>query len=493
VALSSQLTTLHARVRRYVPGASLPVPLDAAGVRHLLRRTTWGATPALVEEVTRDPQAWFESQLAPTGIDDSTCDGYAARFPKPQRTTAQVRAADGNGSWGTMQELGMVALARYTWSRRQLFEVLCDFWSNHLNATCPSADVWDNRHTYDRDVIRRHALGSFEEMLIASAKHPAMLRYLDNASSTKRSPNENYAREVMELHTVGVDAGYGEAGVKAAARVFTGMTVDSNGAYSYDAGRHDTSAASVVGWSTSAHDATQGEAVAVDLLRHLARHSATATTIARKLAVRFVSDAPPASLVQRLATAYSEGGTQVLPVLRTLFSSDEFWASAGQKTRRPLEGYVAAVRAVGATPGPEAWGGIDDLYWQTRELGHQPLAWAPPDGYPDAAPAWRSAGATMQRWNATTGMVHGWWPKKLVRPAVETWLPGAAPTAFGGLVDAVVQRYLGRSPTPTERAALLGFTEHAAGDALSPKDAWVSARLPQLVATVLNSPGHMER
>ena len=493
MALSSQLTTLHARVRRYVPGASLPVPLDAAGVRHLLRRTTWGATPALVEEVTRDPQAWLEAQLAPTGIDDATCEGYLTRFPKVARTTAEVRAQDSTGSGGTMGEVGMATLARYTWSRRQLFEVVCDFWSNHLNATCPSTDVWDNRHTYDRDVIRAHALGSFEDMLIASAKHPAMLRYLDNTSSSKKAPNENYAREVMELHTVGVDAGYGEAGVKAAARVFTGMTIDKNGGYTYDAARHDTSAASILGWSTPAHAAASGEAVATDFLRYLARHPATATTIARKLAVRFVSDAPPASLVADMAAAYSTGGTQVLPVLRVLFASDEFWASANQKTRRPLEGYVAAVRAVGSTPAGDGYGGIDAMYWQSRDLGHQPLAWAPPNGYPDVAVAWRSAGGTLQRWNTTTAVAHGWWPKALARPGVESVLPNPLPSTFGALVDALVQRYLGRGPTPTERAALLGFTEHAAADALSPKDAWVSSRLPQLVATVLNSPGHMER
>jgi len=493
VTLSPQLATLHARVRRHVPGASLPAPLDAAGVRHLLRRTTWGATPALVAEVTRDPQAWFDAQLAPETVDDATCEGYLTRFPKVQRTIAQVRAQDNSGSGGTMGEVGMATLTRYTWSRRQLFEVVCDFWSNHLNATCPSTDVWDNRHEYDRDVIRRHAFGSFEEMLVASARHPAMLRYLDNASSTRRSPNENYAREVMELHTVGVDAGYGEAGVKAAARVFTGMTISGNGSFTYDAARHDTSAASVLGWSTPAHAAAQGEAVAVDLLRHLARHPSTATAIARKLAVRFVSDDPPAPLVADMAAAYSAGGTQVVPVLRVLFASDEFWASAGQKTRRPLEGYVAAVRAVGSTPAGDGYGGIDAMYWQTRDLGHQPLAWAPPNGYPDVAVAWRSAGGTMQRWNATTNLAHGWWPKTLARPGVESVLPNPLPTTFGGLVDVVVHRYLGRGPTPTERAALLGFTEHAAGDALSPKDAWVSSRLPQLVATVLNSPGHMER
>ncbi|WP_194903921.1 DUF1800 domain-containing protein [Quadrisphaera sp. INWT6] len=494
MALSPQLAALHARIRRHVPGAGLPTPLDAAAVRHLVRRATWGATPGMHEEVARDPRAWFDAQLEPSTVEDGACDGYVARFTKLRRTTAQVRAADSVGSYDTMHELGMATLARYTWSRRQLFEVLCDFWSNHLNVTNPSTDVWDNRHDYDASVIRRHATGSFEEMLVASAKHPAMLRYLDNASSTKQAPNENYAREVMELHTVGVGAGYGEAGVRSVARVLTGLTVDdATGAYRFDAARHDTSAASVLGWSTPAHAAGEGEAVAVQLLRHLARHSATAANVARKLVVRFVSDDPPTALVAHLAAVYSANDTQVVPVLRALFASDEFWASAGAKTRRPLEGFLAAVRAVGATPGPTGWGGIDDLYWQTREIGHWPLAWAPPNGFPDVAAAWRSAGSTMERWNSTTTMTHGWWPTKLVRPAVTAALPNPLPSTYGGVVDALVQHYLGRGPTPNERAALLVFTDHAAGDRVAAGDEWVTGRLGFVVSTILNSPGHMER
>ncbi|WP_180357671.1 DUF1800 domain-containing protein [Streptomyces sp. NP160] len=492
MALSAQLTALHDRVRLYEPGG-LPLPLDAAGVRHLVRRLTWGETPGLVDEVRRDPQAWFDAQLDPARIDDSACDGYAARFTKVHRSIGEVRAQEENANWNTMLQLGMVTTARYTWSRRQLFEVLCDFWSNHLNVTCPSSDVWDSRHDYDAAVIRRHALGSFEEMLVASAKHPAMLRYLDNASSTKKAPNENYAREVMELHTVGIAAGYGESGVRAAARVLTGLTVGKDGLYTFDANRHDTSAATVLGWSAPAHSAAEGEATATSLLRHLARHRATATSLARKLAVRFVSDDPPASLVGRLADVYTASGTQVVPVLRALFTSEEFWSSAGKKTRRPLEGYLAVVRMTGSTPGPEGLGGVDDLHWQTREVGHMPLAWAPPNGYPDVAAAWRSAGGTMTRWNASTSVVNGWWPKKLVRPATATVLPDPLPSTFGGLVDALVLRLLGRPATGTERAALLAFTEHAAGDALKPNDQWLGWRLGSVVTTILNSPGHMER
>ena len=124
-----------------------------------------------------------------------------------------------------MNDVLLSTVARALWSKRQVFEVMVDFWSNHLNVTCPSDGVWDNRHLYDRDVIRKHALGSFKDMLVASAKHPSMLVYLNQAESTKDAPNENYGREVLELHTVGVDAGYDENDIYNSAKILTGLTL----------------------------------------------------------------------------------------------------------------------------------------------------------------------------------------------------------------------------------------------------------------------------
>ena len=493
MTLSPAMTALRDRARRHVPGARLPSPLSEGDVRHLVRRLTWGATPALLDEVRRDPQAWLDAQLEPAAVEDGACDALVARFPALQRSVAEVKAAN-DGNWDTMWALGHATMARYTWSRRQLFEVVCDFWSNHLNVTNPSSDVWDTRHDYDARVVRAHALGSFADMLLASARHPAMLRYLDNASSTRSAPNENYARELLELHTVGAGAGYGEAGVRAVARVMTGATVDwRTSAYVYDAGRHDPGAAAVLGWSTGAHAPAAGEAVQADLLRHLALHRSTAEHVARKLCLRFVSDDPPPALVAGLADVYQAQGSRIVPVLRALFASSEFWAARGAKTRRPLEGYVAAVRALGHTPGGDGLGGMDTLYWQAREFGHNPLAWAPPNGYPDVAAAWQSAGSTMTRWNATTQMVNGWWPSTLVRPPATDLLPRPLPATYGQLVDALVQRLLGRPATAREQAALCGFCEKTPGSPLGAGDPWVGPRLSYVVQTVLNSPGHMER
>nr|BFE69595.1 hypothetical protein GCM10020092_028960 [Actinoplanes digitatis] len=145
-----------------------------------------------------------------------------------------VRAGTTRYGWDTMLQLGFATTARAVWSERQLFEVMVDFWSNHLNVTNPSADVWDNRHDYDRTVIRQHTFGRFADMLKAAARHPAMLTYLDNRFSTRTAPNENYGRELLELHTVGL--GYKESDVRNAARLLTGLTVDwDTGRYRYSA------------------------------------------------------------------------------------------------------------------------------------------------------------------------------------------------------------------------------------------------------------------
>ncbi len=495
MTLSPAMTALRDRARRHVRGAALPGPLGEAELRHLVRRATWGASPALLADLAaQGPQAWVDSQLDPASVDDSACDALVARFPQISRSIAAVKAAN-DGNWDTMWALGHATLARCTWSRRQLFEVVCDVWSNHLHVTNPSSDVWDTRHDYDATVIRRHAFGSFTAMLLASARHPAMLRYLDNASSRKGAPNENYARELLELHTVGVGAGYTEADVRAAARVLTGATVDPRtSAYVFDPTRHDTSAATVLGWSTPAHAASAGEAVQESLLRHLATSRATAEHVCRELCRRFVADDPPPVLVGGLADVFVSSGTQVVPVLRALFASREFWESRGAKTRRPLEGYVAAVRVLGYSPGPTGLGDVDTLYWQTRELGHHPLGWAPPNGYPDVAAAWASAGGTLARWNATTTMVNGWYPSRLVRPPHGEVLPRPLPATYGELVHALCRRLLGRPATGTEMSALLGFCDgKQPGSPLRPDDMWVGPRLSYVVQTILNSPGHMER
>ena len=245
-----------------------------------------------------------------------------------------------------MQDLGIAAIVRAAWSERQLFEVMVDFWSNHLNVTNFHDSVWWSRHDYDRGVIRAHALGKFSDMLRASAKHPAMLTYLNNAESTKDNPNENYGRELLELHTVGLDAGYTEDEMRTSALILTGLGVHwyddvDDGTFHYDAENHYTGSVKVLGWSSKNASASNGLTVALDYVDYLAHHPSTARRISTKLCQRFVSDTPPAALVDEMATAYRHNDTAIAPVLRVLFNSNAFHAAKGQKVLRPMQDVIS--------------------------------------------------------------------------------------------------------------------------------------------------------
>ena len=378
-------------------------------------------------------------------------------------------------------------MARAAWSNRQLFESAVNFWNNLLHIAAPSSGVWDSRADYDRTVIRRHALGRFADMLKASARHPAMLTYLDNRSSTKAHPNENYARELMELHTVGMV--YSEADVQAAARLLSGMTVNSAGLYAYDPAKHATGAVSILGFSHANATAAGGEAAALAFLDHLATHPATAERIATKLCQRFVADTAPASLVTKLAKIYLDNGTAIAPVLRALFTSAEFAAAIGAKIRTPFEDLIATIRTLGI--GPEASGvkALDALYNTLVSAGNAPMRWAPPNGFPDVAAAWASPAAFLLRCNNHLNVAAGWYPRELTRPAnMLTSLVPVRPATYGALVDALARRLLGTSMRPEHVAAVTAVAGKTPSSALTAKDTAVNGSLPYLIALVLDSP-----
>jgi len=461
---------------------------------HLLRRATYGPTPAATAEIRRlGAPAWLDRQLKPAAIADPVADTLVSRLPLSGLTIDGIRAKVRGGTlkmygWEAMYQLGCATLARAVWSERQLLEVMVDFWSNHLNVTSPSGDVWDSRPDYDRAVIRPHALGRFADLLKASARHPAMLSYLDNRFSTRAAPNENYGRELLELHTVGL--GYTEADVKNAARLLTGMTVSwDTGRYVYDAGRHATGAVKVLGFRHANPTAAGGAAAAAALLDYLALHPATARRIATKLCVRFVADDPPAALVTRLAKVYLDNRTAIAPVLRALFTSAEFAASVSAKTRTPLEDIVATVRTLGYAPEKSGTQALKALYWITESAGQAPMAWAPPNGYPDVATAWASPSGQLIRWNAHLNIAAGWWPSTLQRPAsLVAAFAGTVPATYGALVDAVATRLVGRTLAPAHTAAITAFYGKTPAAALRSGDAAVGWAFPYLVALLLNSP-----
>ncbi len=488
VRSTASRTTMSART------TATATPTSAAHALHLARRATWGATPAQVAEITaKGATAWVDAQLSPATLADAATSALVAStwpvLDLPIWGVHDTYYPNSTGDLGTAVVESTVA--RALWSTRQLFEVMVEFWTNHLVVTAPRGDAWDSVHRYQIDVIRRFALGRYADLLVAAAKHPAMLEQLDNGSSTKRAPNENFGREVLELHTVGVDGGYLESDIRRSALALTGMSTDrESGEYYYRQIRHHTGALSLLGWS-HANTSASGEPVGVAYLTHLARHPRTARRIATKLAVRFVSDTPPSALVDRLAQVYLDHDTRIAPVLRALLTSAEFAASSGQKTKRPLENIISTARVLGAAPGTNTKGWLADLVWSARVAGQAPLAWPAPNGYPDVAAAWAGAGATLASWN--WHMSQGWTAAspssaKISYPELRSLLPATLPATYGALVDALSTRLLMAPLPPAKRDAVCAFLDKTAATAVRSTDAVVGWRLPYVVALVLDSP-----
>ncbi|QKE84900.1 DUF1800 domain-containing protein [Arthrobacter sp. NEB 688] len=481
-------------VRPVAPRAVSGGTTSTAAALLLARRATWGATPEVVDAITSmGASAWVEAQLAPKTIPDPVVDDLVkTQFPRLAWQTWEVHDRywpDQTGDLG--YDTVEAYLARAIWSKRQLLEVMVDFWSNHLVVTAPWGETWDCVHRFHEDVVRKNALGRYADMLVAAAMHPAMLAQLDNESSSKRAPNENFGRELLELHTVGVTGGYVESDIRTSALVLTGMSTESeSGEYFYRHIRHHTGQVGLLGWS-SANTSARGEAVGVSYLQHLARHPSTARRLATKLAVRFVSDTPPSTLVDTLAQVYLANDTAIAPVLRALFASTEFAESAGRKTKRPLERIVSVARALGVRPGADTRDWLGDLSWYSRVAGQAPLAWPAPNGYPDVAAAWAGAGATLAGWNFA--MHQGWsatdtTEKRVTYPALRGLLPTTLPSTHGAAVDALATRLLSAPLSAAKRDAVCAFVGKTAATPLKSTDSLVGWRLPYVVALVLDTP-----
>lgn len=300
-------------------------------------------------------------------------------------------------------DLSQATLLRAVYSGAQLYELMVDFWSNHFNIFFQkNADAF-LKTTDDREVIRPHAMGKFRDLLSASAHSPAMLIYLDNQTNRKGSPNENYARELMELHTLGVNGGYTQADVHEVARALTGWSVQpprtkANAAPQPDAGRfifrprqHDNDAKRILGIDFAPNG---GKADGERVLELLTQHPSTATFISLKLARRFIADSPDPNVVALGAKAFRQSDGDIKATLSALLHSDAFRLSSGQKMKRPFEMIVSALRAVQAETD-----GNKPIAAALREMGQPLFAWASPNGYPDVAAAWTGSSALLARWN----------------------------------------------------------------------------------------------
>jgi uncharacterized protein (DUF1800 family) len=314
------------------------------------------------------------------------------------------------------EEIVAQRLTRDIYSNAQLQEVMTDFWLNHFNVFLHKNDETPYYLvSFERDVVRPRALGKFEDLLEATAHSPAMMLYLDNASSigpdslaaerAERRPsngkkkreglNENYARELMELHTVGVNGGYTQADVTQVARILTGWTVERpqrGGGFQFEPNRHEPGSKMVMG--TKFKD--RGEQEGRELLHMLATRPATAQFISRKLAVRFVSDDPPQALVDRMAKTFLSSDGDVSAVLSTLFHSPEFWDANVYRTKvkTPVEFVVSAARAANADIR-----NMQPLANAAREMGMPLYGCVTPNGYSWKADAWVSTNALINRMN----------------------------------------------------------------------------------------------
>jgi len=321
-------------------------------------------------------------------------------------------------------ELQQAKVMREIYSERQLQEVMTDFWFNHFNVFQYKNQCVYYTTAYERDVIRPRAFGKFYDLLVATAQSPAMLMYLDNwlsagpqseAAGKNHSLglNENYGREVMELHTLGVDGGYTQADVTDLARILTGWTIaqpDDGGQFQFDSARHEPGPKTLLGETLYGNGVDQG----LRALYNLAHHPATAHFIAKSIAMRFVADDPPQALVDRMAATFLASDGDIREVMRTMLHSEEFWSPQvyRAKLKTPNEYVISAVRASGAnvvTP--------DALVQRLGALGMQPYGQAVPTGYSMRAESWQSSGALLARINYTTQLAQGNLPGVQFDPA----------------------------------------------------------------------------
>lgn len=458
----------------------------------------------------RIPDAAVEQLLGRFPTLGRTGEQLLADFPPAAVVRAQMQRRDatmamedtvrrrqqGRPSYAFLGELASSRVARAVVSERQLQEVMVDFWENHFNVFAGKDRTRYFLPAYDAQTIRPHALGTFRELLGAVAKSPAMLYYLDNwqsvadsgrptlraaqrpmnarqaarraaavqqrlaqnpqlqqAAQRRRGLNENYARELMELHTLGVDGGYTQQDVIEVARALTGWTIArgaQGGGFAFRGDVHDASTKTILGQSFAANRGIEeGEAV-LDLL---ASHPSTAKFIATKLARRFVSDTPPAALVERAAATFRRTNGDIRDVVRTIVTSPEFFASASYraKVKSPFELVASTMRAMHAPP--DATPRTSQL---VSRLGQPIFGHQAPNGYPETGDAWMNTGAILNRINfglaAASGRVPG------IRLSAWPLTAQIATSSRDDQVDAVIEELFGGAVSSDTRQVLLTGT-----------------------------------
>jgi uncharacterized protein (DUF1800 family) len=421
-------------------------------------------------ELPREAKREIQQKRAEMGENASEEDMRRARREFIQKYAAQMEGAPRQ----VTAELQEAKVLRAIYSERQLDEVLVDFWLNHFNVYAQKGPLKFLIAEYERDVLRPHAWGRFEDLLAATAESPAMLFYLDNWMSTdpnakpftplpgsgvrsaprggafgrgmmRRRPNEeagqnrprglneNYAREIMELHTLGVDGGYTQKDVTEVARCFTGWTIrglrQQDPEFRFEPRLHDDGSKVVLGRTIKGSGQDEGRQV----IHVLATHPRTARFVSTKLARKFVADEPPASLVDRAAETFRRTDGNIRDVVRTIVTSPEFLAPEARttKVKTPLEFVVSAVRTSGAQVSDAG-----DLARRIGQMGMPLYMQQPPTGYKDTAEAWVSTSGLLARLNFALDLAGG----RVAGVAVDVFPPATGPDS--GLAASLAARFV---------------------------------------------------
>ena len=401
------------QVDRPNPGAPAAQALDSILTREQIRALRNGAPRERLAAFEALPAEKQDDVIAalPAGVRQAL---FQAAPPELRR---KIELANGPQQV-VARDLMEGKLLRAIYSGRQLDEVLADFWFNHFNIFL---DKGADRYLvteYERDVIRPHVLGRFRDLLEATAKSPAMLFYLDNWQSVgptapqprgqgnraRRGLNENYGRELLELHTLGVDGGYTQKDVTEAARCFTGWSINQpqmGGSFTFNARLHDRGEKVVLGTVIPAGGGIEDGEKVLDIV---ARHPSTARFISTKLAQRFVADDPPASLVNRMAQTFVKTDGDLREVMKTMLASKEFWSEGAyrSKMKSPLEMVASAVRSVN--------GDVDYAFAlanQVAQLGEPLYRKQEPTGYSNSSQEWMNSAGLLARMNFALQLANG--------------------------------------------------------------------------------------
>ncbi len=518
----------------------------------VLNNITYGATATTIAEFNAlgandnaRLTAFVDQQLSPATIDDTALDARlsAAGYSTLNKSLTQLWAdhVAPDPVWDIRMrpawELQRAALTRAVHSKRQVQEVMVGFWHNHFNVMANDFDIGPVSVHYNRDVIRANALGNFRTMLEAVAQSTAMMYYLDNASNTRSGPNENFARELLELHTFGAEnylgfmdpfqvppapedpaypIGYTDVDVYETAAAFTGWSVkdghwqyptEDDGTFVYRQAWHDAGPKFVLGKFLNPEQPAMKDGR--DILDRLASHPRVAKFICKKLIRRFVSDAPDPALINSAAAIFRanwQNANQIQLTVRHILLSETFKNVWGQKHRRPFELTAAALRALGSDWTPRLGDSkSDEMFWRMGFTGNAPYEWPAPNGYPDVAVAWSGSNSYAMSWkilNWITEANDSGTPT--MAPILATTRASVSNWTANNLVDFWCQRILGYIPVTSRKQLLVSFMAQngTATEVITDTDTWAASnpkahynqqRLRSMVSLILMSPEFITR